>query len=199
MPLLVLVRHGESEYNVQNRFSGEADLPLTEKGREQASHASKLLEGHRFDKAYTSNRQRAAETLQIILNGIRNPEIPVLKTGNLKERENGILGGVEKNEARRKYGPEKIKEWTKSFESGPPQGESGKDVMARILPLLNLQIIPDLDSGRNVIVVSHKQPVMCMVMCIERLKPENFGTIKIDNSAPLFYERINGGFRRKTG
>ena len=134
MATLVLVRHGESQWNLENRFTGWVDVPLTNKGREEARLAGVKIKGIRFDKAYTSVLDRANETLQIVLNVIEQENIPIEKDQALNERHYGDLQGLNKAETSKKYGDQQVHIWRRSYDIAPPGGESLKDTAAPALP-----------------------------------------------------------------
>ncbi|MBI2676137.1 MAG: 2,3-bisphosphoglycerate-dependent phosphoglycerate mutase [Candidatus Aenigmarchaeota archaeon] len=197
MPILVLLRHGKSTYNLEKRFAGRLDIPLAEEGRQEAKEAARLLIGYRFDKAYTSSLQRAIHTLDIILSELNHPPIPIIKTPKLNERHQGILEGMSMEHADMKYGKEQAHIWERGYGSGPPGGETSKDLEARALSVLHQEIIPDLDQGKNVLVVSHSNPIRFMVKDIEKMDTESCKGLHIGNSVPLIYERNGGKFSKR--
>ncbi len=187
MPKLVLVRHGQSVWNLQNRFTGWIDVPLTEKGKEEAYKAGELLKDIRFDVAYTSNLTRAQETLRIILETI-GLLIPVIKDQALNERHYGALQGLNKDRAREKWGKEIVHLWRRSYDIPPPEGESLKDTAARTIPFLERAIMGDIIDGRNVLVVAHGNSLRSIVMFLEKLGPDEIIKVEIPTGTPIVYE-----------
>ncbi len=187
MPKLVLVRHGQSVWNLQNRFTGWIDVPLTEKGKEEAYKAGELLKDIRFDVAYTSNLTRAQETLKIILETI-GLLIPVIKDVALNERHYGALQGLNKDRAREKWGKEIVHLWRRSYDIPPPEGESLKDTAARTIPFLERAIMGDIHDGRNVLVVAHGNSLRSIVMYLENLGPDEIIKVEIPTGTPIVYD-----------
>ena len=190
MAKLVLVRHGQSQWNLENRFTGWVDIPLTDAGRQEALRAAKLIRtlGIRFDVAYTSVLGRAIETLQILLAELEQTQIPVRKDAALNERHYGDLQGLNKDEMRKKFGPEQVKLWRRSYDVAPPGGESLKDTAARTLPYFRSQILPDLQAGKNVLVSAHGNSLRSIVMDLDRLTPEQVVALEIGTGVPILYE-----------
>ena len=154
MPNLVLIRHGESQWNKENRFTGWVDIPLSENGREEARKAGEKLKGMKFDKGYTSVLQRATETYDIAVK-VAGIDIPLEKDKALNERMYGDLQGLNKDECRKKFGEEQVHLWRRSYDIPPPNGESLKDTADRTLPYYKLKIEPELKAGDNILVVAH--------------------------------------------
>ena len=152
---LILVRHGLSVYNDQNRFTGWKDVELNEQGRSEAEQAVGLLQNINFDIAFTSKLKRASDTLDIILKGINQTFIPVEKNLALNERDYGDLIGQNKAEAAKEFGEEQVQIWRRSYDIPPPGGESLKDTADRVIPYLNEKILPHVIEGKNVIVSAH--------------------------------------------
>jgi 2,3-bisphosphoglycerate-dependent phosphoglycerate mutase len=192
MPKLVLVRHGQSVWNLQNRFTGWVDVPLTEKGKEEAYRAGELLKGIRFDVAYTSALTRAQETLRIILETI-GLLIPVIKDQALNERHYGALQGLNKDRARAKWGAEIVHLWRRSYDIPPPEGESLKDTANRTIPFLERAIMGDILDGRNVLVVAHGNSLRSIVMYLEKLSPEEIVKVEIPTGTPIVYDLDTDG------
>ena len=174
MAKLVLIRHGQSEYNLKNLFTGWIDVPLTAQGQSEAQKSGIAIKEMGFvpDIAYTSALQRAQKTLSIILDVLGNESLPVVKDKALNERDYGDLSGLNKKETADKYGEEQVKVWRRSFDVPPPGGESLKDTAARTLPYFREKILPDLKAGKNVLVVAHGNSLRSIVMEIEKLSPE---------------------------
>lgn len=188
MATLVLLRHGESQWNLENRFTGWVDVPLTEKGRAEARRAGELLRGIRFDQAYTSVLQRAIETLDIVLAILAQQDLPVERSEALNERHYGDLQGLDKAETARKYGDEQVHIWRRSYDVPPPNGESLADTAARTLPYFESRILPDLSRGSNVIVAAHGNSLRSIVMHLDRLTREQVLELNIGTGVPLVYE-----------
>ncbi|SNZ03026.1 2,3-bisphosphoglycerate-dependent phosphoglycerate mutase [Persephonella hydrogeniphila] len=187
MPKLVLVRHGQSIWNLQNRFTGWIDVPLTEKGKEEAYKAGELLKDIRFDVAYTSMLTRAQETLRIILETV-GLLIPVIKDEALNERHYGALQGLNKDRAREKWGKEIVHLWRRSYDIPPPEGESLKDTAERTIPFLERAIMGDIKDGRDVLVVAHGNSLRSIVMYLEKLGPDEIIKVEIPTGTPIVYE-----------
>jgi 2,3-bisphosphoglycerate-dependent phosphoglycerate mutase len=191
--VLVLVRHGESEWNKLNLFTGWRDPNLTEKGVEEAHRAGKLLkaEGITFDIAFTSVLTRAQRTLGLILGELGQPDLQTIKDQALNERDYGELSGLNKDDARKKWGEEQVLIWRRSFDIPPPGGESLKDTAARTLPYYDAKIWPEVKAGRNVIVAAHGNSLRSMIMQLEKLSPEQILKVELHTGAPIIY-RLKG-------
>jgi 2,3-bisphosphoglycerate-dependent phosphoglycerate mutase len=187
--VLVLVRHGESEWNKLNLFTGWRDPNLTEKGVEEAHRAGKLLkaEGINFDIAFTSVLTRAQRTLGLILGEIGQPDLKTIKDQALNERDYGDLSGLNKDDARKKWGEEQVLIWRRSFDVPPPGGESLKDTCARTLPYYDAHIWPEVKAGRNVIVAAHGNSLRSIIMQLEKLSPEQILKVELHTGAPIIY------------
>ncbi len=192
MPKLVLVRHGQSIWNLQNRFTGWIDVPLTEKGKEEAFKAGELLKDIRFNVAYTSALTRAQETLKIILEVI-GLNIPIIKDQALNERHYGALQGMNKDEARKKWGAEIVHLWRRSYDIPPPEGESLKDTAERTIPFLERAILGDIRAGNNVLVVAHGNSNRSIVMYLEKLSPEEIIKVELPTGTPIVYDLDENG------
>lgn len=190
MPTLVLVRHGQSQWNLENRFTGWEDVPLTDQGRAEAKRAGELLKAHgvRFDQAFTSDLSRARNTLAIILGVLGQEDLSVEKDKALNERHYGTLQGLNKAETAEKYGAEQVHIWRRSYDVPPPEGESLKDTAARTLPYLNAKILPAVQAGKNVIVAAHGNSLRSIVMQLDELLREQVLELNIDTGVPLVYE-----------
>ncbi len=187
MPKLVLVRHGQSVWNLQNRFTGWVDVPLTEKGKEEAFKAGELLKDIRFNVAYTSDLTRAQETLRIILEVI-GLNIPVIKNWALNERDYGDLTGLNKDRAKEKFGKEIVHLWRRSYDIPPPHGEALKDTAARTIPFLERAIMGDILLGNDVLVVAHGNSNRSIVMYLEKLSPEEIVKVELPTGTPIVYD-----------
>jgi 2,3-bisphosphoglycerate-dependent phosphoglycerate mutase len=188
MALLVLVRHGESQWNLENRFTGWTDIALTEKGREEARHAGEKIRGIHFDQAYTSVLQRATETLDIMLRVIHQEDIPVAYDRALNERHYGDLQGLNKAETAQKFGKEQVHLWRRSYDVAPPGGESLKDTAARTLPYFEAHILPDLRAGKNVLVSAHGNSLRSIVMQLDQLTRDEVMELNLATGVPIVYE-----------
>jgi 2,3-bisphosphoglycerate-dependent phosphoglycerate mutase len=188
MALLVLVRHGESQWNLENRFTGWIDVPLTDTGRREAARAGATLKGTHFDIAYSSVLQRANETLDIILRELGQQDLPVVKDQALNERHYGDLQGLNKAETAEKYGAEQVHIWRRSYDVPPPGGESLKDTAARTLPYYDRVIAPQLASGKNVLVVAHGNSLRSIVMQLDQLTREQVLELNIPTGVPIVYD-----------
>jgi 2,3-bisphosphoglycerate-dependent phosphoglycerate mutase len=187
MPILALVRHGQSIWNLEDRFTGWIDVPLTEKGEEEARSAGDLLEGYRFDVAYTSDLSRAQDTLAIIMESL-GTEIPVIRNAALNERMYGDLQGLNKQRTREKYGDEIVKLWRRSYDIPPPGGEALKDTAARTLPFYERAIVGDFANAKNVLVVAHGNSNRSIVMALEKLSPDEVVSLELGTGVPYVYE-----------
>ncbi|MFN3343252.1 MAG: 2,3-bisphosphoglycerate-dependent phosphoglycerate mutase [Flavobacteriales bacterium] len=191
MSTLVLVRHGQSAWNLENRFTGWVDVDITEQGEKEAVNAGDKLKSLKFDLAYTSNLLRAQRTLSIILKEIGQENIPITKNEALNERHYGDLQGANKAETAAKYGDEQVHIWRRSFDIAPPKGESLKDTLDRVLPYFEKEIVPKLKSGKNIIVAAHGNSLRALIMYLEKLSPEQILKVEIPTGAPKKYELDN--------
>ena len=187
--LLVLVRHGESEWNKKNLFTGWRDVDLSEKGVEEARLAGRKLktQGLRFDVAFTSALKRAQRTLDIIVEELGQPGLPIFRNEDLNERDYGDLSGLNKDEARKKWGEEQVHIWRRSYDVAPPGGESLKDTAARVLPYYLQEILPRVLRGERVLVSAHGNSLRALVMVLERLSPAEIVKREIATGAPIIY------------
>ena len=192
MPKLVLVRHGQSLWNFQNRFTGWVDVPLTETGEQEAERAGELLRGMHFDVAYTSALIRAQETLRIIMatSGIG---APIIRDAALNERDYGDLAGLDKAATARRYGAEQVHIWRRSFDVAPPEGESLKDTAARTLPFCERAVLEDIRAGRDVLVVAHGNSNRSIVMRLDGLDEDAVTSLEIATGVPLVYDLDSTG------
>ena len=190
MAKLVLVRHGQSQWNLENRFTGWVDVPLTEQGRAEAKRAGELLKtaGLRFTKAYTSDLKRAQDTLDIMLDVLGQSDLPIERDQALNERHYGDLQGLNKDETREKYGKEQVHIWRRSYDVPPPGGESLKDTAARTLPYFESKILPDVRKGETVIVAAHGNSLRSIVMHLDKLTREQVLELNLDTGVPIVYE-----------
>ncbi len=188
MSQLVLIRHGESQWNLENRFTGWVDVPLTPKGEQEARAAGEKLKAFQFDCAFTSVLMRAQNTLRIVLDVIGQATIPITEDKALNERMYGELQGLNKAETAKKFGDEQVKIWRRSFDVPPPGGESLKDTAARVLPYYESLIRPELSAKKTVLIVAHGNSLRSLVMHLENLSRDAVLELNIPTGAPLFYE-----------
>ena len=190
MPILTLVRHGQSQWNLENRFTGWVDVELTEKGRTEARVAGELLagEGLRFTKCYTSSLKRAHETLDIMLAVLGQTDLPIVRDEALNERHYGDLQGLNKAETAEKFGKEQVHIWRRSYDVAPPGGESLKDTAARTLPYFDAHIVPDLRSGETILVSAHGNSLRSIVMRLDGLSSEEVVSLELATGVPLVYD-----------
>ena len=187
---LVLVRHGQSEWNEKNLFTGWKDPKLTPRGVDEAIKAGKELKeaGYSFDKMFTSDLFRAQDTGRIILEQMDIPSIEVIKDVSLNERNYGDLAGLNKDEARKKWGEDQVHIWRRSFDVPPPGGESLKDTAERVLPYFKENIIPELIQGLNILVAAHGNSLRALVMELEEISSEKIVELEISTGVPLVYK-----------
>ncbi len=187
--VLVLVRHGESEWNRRNMFTGWQDVDLTEEGVAEAHRAGAMLkaEGVHVDVAFTSLLKRAQNTLKIILGELDQDDLSIVYDVALNERHYGDLVGLNKDEARERWGEEQVHLWQRSYDIAPPGGESLKDTAARVLPFYAKRIVPELQAGKSVILVGHGNSLRALVMQLDRLSPEQVIDLSISTGMPLIY------------
>jgi 2,3-bisphosphoglycerate-dependent phosphoglycerate mutase len=190
--LLVLVRHGQSEWNLKNLFTGWKDPDLTEQGIAEANEAARKLkaQGLVFDVAFTSALIRAQHTLDLMLDVLGQKGIPVHKHLALNERDYGDLSGLNKDDARKKWGEEQVHVWRRSFDVAPPGGESLKDTLARTLPYYVQEILPCVLRGQRTLVSAHGNSLRALIMVLERLSPEAILKRELATGAPVIY-RLN--------
>ncbi len=199
--VLVLVRHGQSEWNAKNLFTGWKDVDLTELGVEEASSAGEKLKkaGHHFDIAYTSNLIRAQKTLTLILEELGQGGLETIRDVALNERDYGDLVGLNKAETAEKFGADQVHIWRRSYDVAPPGGESLKDTAARTLPYFDANILPRVLAGENVIVSAHGNSLRAIVMQLDGLSEDEVTRLNLATGAPMIY-RLNedGSVAEKT-
>ncbi len=193
MARVVLLRHGESQWNLENRFTGWIDVPLSPRGIQEAKNAGEKLRAFRFDRAFTSVLARANETLRLALEVIGQSNLPVEKDQALNERMYGELQGLNKAETAKKYGDEQVKLWRRSYDIRPPGGESLKDTAERVLPYYERAIKPHILKGETILIAAHGNSLRALVMELERLSREQVLELNIPTGAPLLYEFDNKG------
>jgi 2,3-bisphosphoglycerate-dependent phosphoglycerate mutase len=191
----VLVRHGQSEWNEKNLFTGWRDPGLTEQGKREAREAGRALKdkGYSFDVAYTSALTRAQETNRILLEELGQPNLPVVKNQALNERDYGDLSGLNKDDARKKWGEEQVHIWRRSYDIPPPGGESLKDTAARVLPYYEKEILPRVLKGERVLIAAHGNSLRALVMVLDKLNIEQVIALNIGTGAPIVYKLDDKG------
>ena len=192
MPKLVLIRHGQSLWNLENRFTGWVDVPLTEAGRDEARKAARQISSIRFEIAYTSALSRAQETLRIILEE-NEWNTPVIRDQALNERHYGDLQGMNKDDMRKAYGEEQVHIWRRSYDVPPPNGEALKDTAARTLPFFERCIMGDIRQGKSVLVVAHGNSNRSIVMKLDNLSGDEVVKLELGTGVPLIYELDTDG------
>lgn len=188
MPQLILVRHGQSEWNLQNRFTGWVDVDLTKQGEDEARNAGELLKDYTIDNLFTSVLNRAIRTADIILEELGNPTIPTERDEALNERHYGDLQGQNKEEIGEKYGQEQLHIWRRSYDIAPPGGESLLNTRERVIPYYKEKIEPLLKQGKNVMVVAHGNSLRALVMYLENISKEEIPSLNIPTGTPYVYD-----------
>jgi 2,3-bisphosphoglycerate-dependent phosphoglycerate mutase len=192
VPTLILVRHGQSLWNAEDRFTGWVDVPLTDQGRKEAEKAGRLLIDHSFDVAYTSALSRAQETLKIILE-MRSESVPVIRDQALNERNYGDLQGLNKAKTAEKFGAEQVKIWRRSYSVPPPNGEALKNTAERTVPFFERCILGDIAQGKSVLVVAHGNSNRSIVMKLDHLDEEGVLALELATGVPLVYQLSTEG------
>ncbi|HTI90081.1 MAG TPA: 2,3-diphosphoglycerate-dependent phosphoglycerate mutase [Puia sp.] len=193
MSLLVLVRHGQSTWNLENRFTGEEDAPLTPLGREEARTAGQKLRTVTFSQGFTSVLQRAIDTMTILLEAAGYPDLPVTRNRALNERNYGQLQGLNKAEVAKKYGEQQVVDWRRSFSARPPGGESLADTAGRVIPYYQSSIEPFLKKGQNMLIVAHGNSLRSLVMYLEKISEADISHVDLPTGQPRAYELIGDG------
>ncbi len=192
MPTLALVRHGQSLWNLENRFTGWVDVPLTAQGEDEARAAGERLAGQRFDVAYTSALIRAQETLRLLME-TADLDVPVIRDQALNERDYGDLAGLNKAETAERYGDEQVHIWRRSFATRPPNGEALKHTAERTLPFFERAILGDIKQGKDVLVVAHGNSNRSIVMQLDALDEEGVLSLELATGVPLLYDLAEDG------
>ena len=187
MSTLVLVRHGQSQWNLENRFTGWVDVPLSEQGEQEAARAGGLLAHYHFDIAFTSALQRAQNTLRIMLEEMGCGDLPIIANEALNERMYGMLQGLNKAETAERYGDDQVLIWRRSYDVAPPEGESLKDTASRVIPYVKQEIFPLLRAGKNVLVAAHGNSLRALVMELEGMSPAEILQFEIPTAVPRVY------------
>lgn len=188
MAKLVIIRHGQSEWNLLNKFTGWVDVDLSPNGIVEAKAAAEKVKSLHFDGAFSSVLKRANRTLDILLEGIGQSDLEVVKNEALNERMYGDLQGKDKNETREKYGEEQVHIWRRSYDIAPPNGESLKDTAERVIPYFDREIAPLLKEGKTLIISAHGNSLRALIMHLENLTPEEILEREIPTGSPILYE-----------
>ena len=191
MPYLIIIRHGQSEWNLQNRFTGDTDVDLTSAGEAEAKNAALLIKPYPFNSAYTSVLKRAIHTLHIILEANDNLSLPVTCTAALNERNYGDLQGLNKAETIKKYGEEQVQLWRRAYDVRPPNGESLKDTYNRVAPYYTKEIAPRLGAGNNILIVAHGNSLRALMMYLEDINGTDIAEVNLATGAPRLYDFDN--------
>ena len=193
--VLVLVRHGQSEWNKLNLFTGWKDVDLSDEGKAEARRAGQMLkaEGHVFDVAYTSALIRAQRTLILMLEELGQPTLSTIKDKALNERDYGDLVGLNKDDARKKWGDDQVHIWRRSYTTAPPNGESLKDTADRVLPYYEAKILPDVLAGKNVIVSAHGNSLRALMMVLDQISTEEISDLNLPTGVPIIYRLHEDG------
>jgi len=199
MSKLIILRHGESEWNKLNLFTGWEDVNLTDQGKIEAKLAAFAIQNLKVDvnHAYTSALKRAGKTLEIVLNVLKK-DIPIISDPALNERNYGSLTGMNKDEARNKWGDEQVKLWRRSYDIAPENGESLKDTCNRTIPYFKKNILPKLHDGENIIITAHGNSLRSIIMHVEDLNEEAIVSVEITTGIPIVYEYENKKIIKKT-
>lgn len=187
MAKLVIFRHGQSVWNLENKFTGWVDVDLTEKGKEEAKAAGEKLKGMHFDYAYSSDLKRAQQTLALALGTAGIENVPTVYNQALNERMYGDLQGLNKAETAEKFGDEQVHIWRRSYDVAPPNGESLKDTAARVIPYFENEIVPKLKEGKNVVIAAHGNSLRALIMYLEKMTPEQILQFEIGTAVPREY------------
>ncbi len=191
MAQLIIFRHGQSTWNLENKFTGWVDVALTPKGIEEAKQAGLKIKGYHFDYAYASDLQRAQNTLKLAIQASEHPPITPIYNKALNERMYGDLQGLDKTETTQKFGEEQVKIWRRSYDIAPPNGESLKDTAARVIPYFENEIIPKLKAGKNIVIAAHGNSLRALIMYLEKLTPQQILEFEIGTAQPRLYELDN--------
>ena len=185
---LILIRHGQSEWNALNQFTGWKDPDLTAKGIEEAHNAGRIINNLKinFDLVFTSALKRAQNTAEIILKEINQP-LSTIKNQALNERNYGDLAGLNKDDARKRWGDEQVHIWRRSYEIPPPGGESLKDTGERVLPFFTKEILPHVCEGKNVLVAAHGNSLRSLIKFLDNISDEDIVKLEIPTGAPIHY------------
>jgi len=190
---LILIRHGQSVWNAENRFTGWTDVDLSEKGVKEAEEAGNELRDQVIDVIHTSDLIRAKRTAEIVIRANVSSKGTLTKSDwRLNERNYGALQGLNKDETAEKHGAEQVHIWRRSFDVAPPEGESLEMTAKRTIPYFEEEILPDLESGESVLVSAHGNSLRSIVMHIEGIPPEDIVSFEIETGVPRYYDYSNG-------
>ncbi len=188
MAILIIVRHGQSQWNLENRFTGETDIDLTVLGEQEAKKAGELLSSYNFDEAYTSVLKRAIRTLEIIIKESDHKDIKFFKSKALNERNYGDLQGLNKSDVEKQYGSAQFLIWRRSYDVRPPNGESLADTYARVIPYYKTEIESKLMAGKNVLIVAHGNSLRALMMYLENISQAEIPNVDLPTGKPKAYE-----------
>ena len=187
MGTLILIRHGQSQWNLENRFAGWTDIPITDRGAEDAALSGDALKEYSFDIAFTSRLQRANQTLDVLLEKLDQQNIEVVYDSALNERHYGDLQGLNKAETAKKHGEEQVQLWRRSFSTRPPNGESMEDCERRVLPFYKQYIFPHVHEEKTVLVAAHGNSLRPIMKYLEDLSPEITAKLEVGLCTPYIY------------
>ena len=187
MAQLILLRHGQSQWNLQNRFTGWVDVDLSEKGIEEAKRAGGHLSAYTIDHLYTSVLMRAEKTAAIALEAAGQTDVPKTRHEALNERHYGALQGLNKDETREKYGKEQVHQWRRSFDVNPPEGESLSDTCDRVLPYYQANILPKLKGETTLLVAAHGNSLRALIKDLEQLSADEIVKVEVPTGVPIVY------------
>lgn len=187
MTYLAIVRHGQSVWNLENRFTGEVDVDLSPKGEEEARQAGQLLKPYPVDYAFTSVLKRAIHTLAIIEKETGQTRLPVSESAALNERNYGDLQGLNKEDVAKQYGVKQVDEWRRSYEATPPHGESLERTYNRVVPYYQAEIEPKLTAGQRVLIVAHGNSLRSLMMYLEKISPTDIAKTELATGVPRLY------------
>ncbi len=187
MATLIIFRHGQSVWNLENKFTGWVDVELSDKGMQEAKSAGEKLKPFHFDLAYASDLKRAQNTLTAALE-VAGKSVPTIYNVALNERMYGDLQGLDKTATAQKYGDEQVKIWRRSYDIAPPNGESLKDTAARVIPYFKAEIEPKLKAGKNIVIAAHGNSLRALIMYLEKMTPEQILEFEIGTAIPRHYE-----------
>lgn len=193
MGQLILLRHGQSVWNLENRFTGWIDVDLTLKGIDEAKSAGEKLQGTHLDAVFTSGLKRAQKTADLALNSMKINDLRVIRAKELNERHYGDLQGLDKDATRKKYGEDQVHIWRRSFDIPPPGGESLKDTCERVLPYYERDILPRLKEGHDILVVAHGNSLRALVKTLENLDDAEIVQVEIPTGQPWVYQMDSQG------
>lgn len=196
MAKLILLRHLKSQWNLENRFTGWTDVPLSKEGIENAKEAAGKIAGAKIDKVYTSPLIRNRETTSLILENLGKKDTPIVIDKALDERNYGKLQGLNKDEVKKKYGEEQVRLWRRGWDQAPPGGESLKDVYKRAVGFFKEHVENDLKSGKNILVVASHNSLRALVKYLERISDDEVINLEIPYGGELEYEFDNGIYKK---